>query len=229
MGAGTRSVGSFEQLFAQIDAWFERVRLWVRILLNQDVDEDVEASRVSMAGRNLKVLTIDNGTVSLPRYANSVQINMLEVEALDEQCWRDVLDLASRGSSPPVEYSLASSARIQLRVHQYRRAVIDAASAVDVTLSDLFHANYTNLPPGLQTTLNQGRETLGWLVDMLTNAAGLPPALTGISARLPPDLKSGLVNVRNDVLHRNRTPTYEETARATTLAADLIKLVNPLP
>jgi hypothetical protein len=61
-------------------------------------------------------------------------------EALDEQQWRHVLELASAGSSP-VEYSLVSSGRIQLRAHQYRRAAIDAATAVDVAVSDLLRAN----------------------------------------------------------------------------------------
>lgn len=141
-GRGNPIGGAVERLFAHFDAWFERVRLWVRVLIDQDVDEDVESSQVSVTGQNLEVLTIDNETVSLPRRANSIRINMLEIEALDEQHWRRVLELASAGSSPPVEYALVSSGRIQLRAHQYRRAVIDAATAVDVVLTDLLQTNY---------------------------------------------------------------------------------------
>jgi len=228
-GRGHPIGGAVEQLFVHIDGWFERLILWVRIFMDQDVDVDVESSLVSMIGRNLEVLTIDGETVSLPRRANSIRINMLEVEALDERHWRRVLELASTGSSPPVEYSLARSARIQLRVHQYRRAVIDAATAVDVVLTDLLHANLANLPSGLQTTLNRSDQTLGWLVDTLNNARGLPSSITNVATQLPSDLKTGLVTVRNDVMHRNVTPTHEEAARAVAIAAEVVKTVNPLP
>ena len=229
-GRGHPIGGAIERLFAHFDAWFERVRLWVRVLIDQDVDEDVETSLVSMTGKDLEVLTIDGETVSLPRRANSMRINMLEVEALDEQHWRRVLELASAGRAPPVEYALVSSGRIQLRAHQYRRAVIDAATAVDVAVSDLLHANLANLPSGLQTTLNSGRDpTLGWLVDQLNNAGGLPASVASIAAQLPSDLKSGLVSVRNDVMHRNRTPTYGEAERTVAISAEVVRLVNPLP
>ena len=228
-GRGHPMGGAVERLFGSIEEWFERVRLWVRILVDQDVDEDVEAKQISMAGKNLEVLTVEGDAVSLPRYANSMWINMLEVEALNAARWRQVLDLASRNRSPPVEYSQARSARIQLRVHQYRRAVIDAASAVELTLTDLLHANIANLPAGIQRQLNEDKQTLGWLVDTLTNTRKLPPAVTTVSAQLPSGLKTGLVEVRNDVVHRHRTPTNGEAARAVAIAAKVLKVVKPLP
>lgn len=154
---------------------------------------------------------------------------MLEIEALNEPHWRHALDLASRNNSPPVEYSQARSARIQLRVHQYRRAVIDAASAVELTLTDLLHANIANLPAGIQHHLNEDKQTLGWLVDTLTNARRLPPAVTAVSTQLPSDLKTGLVEVRNDVIHRHRTPSNGEAARAVAIATEVLKIVKPLP
>jgi hypothetical protein len=227
-GRGNPIGGAIDRLFGHFDTWFELVRLWVRALTDQDVDEDVEASLVSMNGENLEVLTIDAGTVSLPRRANSMRINMLEVEALSEQHWRRVLELASSGRLPPVEYSLVSSGRIQLRSHQCRRAVIDAATAVDVVLTDLLQTNLANLPPGLQSSLNQDKQTLGWLVDILTRARGLPSQIAATAAQFPSDLKTGLVTVRNDVMHRNRTPSYSEARRAVAIAHEVVRLVSPL-
>jgi hypothetical protein len=227
-GRGHPIGGAIERLFTHFDTWFERVRLWVRVLTDQDVDEDVEASLVSMRAENLEVLTIDGGTVSLPGRANSLSINMLEVEALGEQHWRRVLELASSGRLPPVEYLLVSSGRIQLRAHQYRRAVIDAATAVDVALTDLLQTNLAGLPPGLQSTLNQDKQTLGWLVDILNSARGLPSPIAATAAQFPSDLKTGLVRVRNDVMHRNRTPTYVEAQRAVAIADEVVRLISPL-
>jgi hypothetical protein len=228
-GRGNPIGGAVERLFAHIDAWFERVRLWVRVLIDQDVDEDVEASLVSMMGKDLEVLTIEGDTVSLPRRANSMRVNMLEVEALNEEHWRHILALASAGSLPPVEYLLIGSGRIQLRAHQYRRAVIDAATAVDVVLTDLLQTNFSGLPPGIQSTLNQDKQTLGWLVDVLNGARALPPSVVATAAHLPSDLKTGLVTIRNDVMHRNRTPSYSEAERTVAIAGEVVRLVSPLP
>jgi hypothetical protein len=83
-GRGHPMGGAVERLFGNSEAWFERVRLWVRILVDQDVDEDVEAKQVSMTGKNLELLAIEGDAVSPPRYATSLRINMLEIEALNE-------------------------------------------------------------------------------------------------------------------------------------------------
>jgi hypothetical protein len=210
--------------------WFETLRTWIQVLTDQDVDPGVEASLLSAPGVNLEVLTVDGENVSLPRRDNSMRIAVLEVEALDERLWRKALDLASKGSSPPIEYLFARSARVQLRVHQYRRAVIDAASAVELALSDLLQANFANLPLGIQATLSQpDTPTLGWFIDILTNAGGLPPALMAVSGKLPSDLKTGLNSIRKNVIHRHATPTHDETERAVVIASEVVKLVTPLP
>jgi hypothetical protein len=107
--------------------------------------------------------------------------------------------------------------------------VIDAATAVDVALTDLLQTNYADRPPRLQSTLRQDKQTLGWLVGIMNQAHGLPSPVAQVAVQLPSDLKAGLVDVRNDVMHRNRTPTYKETARVVAIAGEVVKTVSALP
>ncbi len=218
-----------DQLFQEIDAWFETLRIWLRALTDQDIDPIVEAGRITVAAQGLGILTVDGETVSLTRRANSISINMQKVQALDEHTWKHALHLTGQGASPPIEHSLIGTARVQLRLHQYRRAVIDAAMAVELALTDLLQANYAGLPSGLQGVLNQNRQTLGYLIKNVPAMPGLPPAVDAVLRQFPTDIETALLDVRNSVVHRNHTPTFAETARTVEIALDLVKLVRPLP
>jgi hypothetical protein len=216
-------------LFGEIDAWFEALRIWLRVLTDQDVDQDVEAGRVRIAAQGLEVLTVDGETVSLPRFPSKITLNMPQVQALDERQWRHALNLISHGASPPIEHSLVGTARVQLRLHQYRRAVIDAATAVELALTDFLNTNYASLPSGIQRTLSQNDQTLGWLVKNVPATRSLPTSVTQVFSQFPPDVEAGLLDVRNNVVHRNQILTVAEAVRTVEIALSIVKLAKPLP
>jgi hypothetical protein len=216
-------------LFGDIDAWFESLRIWLRVLTDQDIDPDVEARRVRIAAQGLEVLTVDGETVSLPRFSHDITLHMPQVQALDERHWRHALNLTSQGTSPPIEHSLVGTARVQLRLHQYRRAVIDAATAVELALTDFLNTNYASLPSGIQRTLRQNDQTLGWLIKNVPATRNLPTSVTQVFSQFPPDVETGLLDVRNDVVHRNQTLTFAEAAKTVEIAFRIVKLVKPVP
>lgn len=218
-----------DRLFGEIDAWFEALRIWLRVLTDQDIDPDVEASRVMVAAQGLEVLTVDGEIVSLPRFPNNITVNFSQVQALDERHWRNALHLTSQGTSPPIEHSLIGTARVQLRLHQYRRAVIDAATAVELALTDFLNTNYASLPSGVQRTLGQNDQTLGWLIKSVSATRDLPSSVAQAFSQFPSDVQTGLLDVRNDVVHRNQILTFAEAARTVEIALGIVKLVKPIP
>lgn len=218
-----------DQLFGEIDSWFENLRTWLRAFTDQDVDSNVEAGRATVAAEGLEVLTVDGETVSLPRFPDSISVEVEQLQALDERHWRHALDLASRGAVVPVEYSLLGTARVQLRLRQYRRAVIDAASAVELALTDLLHTHQASLPHWMQTQLSQDKQTLGWLVKNVAADSALPNPVAQVYAQFPRDIAQNFVDIRNDVVHRNQTPTFAQAARVLDIALGIVGLVRPLP
>lgn len=95
-------------------------------------------------------------------------------------------------------------------------------------LTDLLQTNLARLPSGLQSTLNQDRQTLGWLADVLTGAHGATGPDSCHGGWFPSELKTGLVMVGNDVMHRHRTPSFVETQRAVAIADEVVRLVSRL-
>ncbi len=99
-----------------------------------------------------------------------------------------------------------------MRRRQFRRAVIDAGSSVEVEL-----AHFNTQRVHVQTP---AKPTLGWYVKQPTIAA---------SAGLPSDTDTVLVDVRNDAIHNNITPTWEQTRDAIARADVILAQINPLP
>ncbi|MER7403073.1 hypothetical protein ABT373_11440 [Streptomyces sp. NPDC000070] len=228
-GRGYPTGNPVDQIFQEIDSWFEALRLWVRALTAQHVDQQVDAKSITVTAQGLEVLTVEGNTVSLPRTPSSVTVRVMDFDPLDLKTWRRALNLVSQGATPPIEYSLVGSARVELRLGQHRRAVVDAAMAVELVLTRFLNANISALLPGLKTTLSGNEQTLGWLIKTMPKTKALPAATSSILNQLPADCESGLLVTRNDVVHRNKDVTYVDASRAVEIAASVVKLVNPLP
>ncbi|MFD4876045.1 hypothetical protein ACFWOB_22175 [Streptomyces sp. NPDC058420] len=218
-----------DRIFQHIDSWFEALRLWVRALTTQHVDEQVDTKSLTVAAQGLEMLTVEGQKVSLPRTPSSITVRVMDFDPLDLKTWQRALNLVSQGVALPIEYSLVGSARVELRLGQHRRAVVDAAMAVELALTAFLNASLSILPPGLQTTLNRNEQTLGWLIKTMPLTKALPTAISSVLNQLPADCESGLLITRNDVVHRNKAVTYAEASKTVEIAASVVKLVNPLP
>jgi hypothetical protein len=217
-GRGHPRGGAIDGLFESIDSWFELVRTWTQALVNQLLDPVLEGSAVRVTGDGLHVVAIDSDDISIPTTSHSYHITMIDNEALSKPHWRYILRQASQRVGPPVEYSLLDSAAIAFRLSEFRRTVIDASTAVEVSLAQLFEADTSGISPPLRDALRKERRTLGPLVKLVS-----------ASHTLPISLSSGLVEVRNKVVHQNYSPQREEARRALDLARKVVKLVKPLP
>ncbi|MGW5376459.1 hypothetical protein ACWESM_13520 [Nocardia sp. NPDC003999] len=126
----------------------------------------------------------------------------------------------------PLAWSLISEARALHRARQYRRAVVDAGSAVEMAAYALVQLELASkTPPGVAKYLMEARGnlTLGTLVTYL-KATDYP---------LPPNLYEDLVVIRNKVLHSNKgvgpvLPTESESGTAIEVATKVVKDAFPL-
>ncbi len=215
-------------LFEEIETWFDTLRTWIRAFTDQDVDPVVEAGQAVVMAEGFEVLAVDGETVSIPRLPFSRTANMRDLQALDERHWKHVLNLTSQGAVVPVAYLLAGSARVQLGLRQYRLAVIETATAVELAVTDFLSTHYASLPQGAQNILNN-RPTLGALIKNVAAIPGLPPTVARTYGNFPADHERNFLDVRNAVVHRNHAPTHAQASRVLEIALDIIKLLQPLP
>ena len=154
----------------------------------------------------------DRGQLSLPRSANNIRIVSRTEEGVNLPVLRRIARAASGGQAPSDAHLLLRDSRAARRRHQFRRAAIDAGSALEVALAD-FNNHVTHVifprPPTLGTYVNN-------------------PVIAR-HANLPGNLQTDLVNVRNAAIHQNAIPTWEQVGAAIGLVASVLNRLAPLP
>lgn len=213
-GRGHPEGKDVQLLFENIDEWFERLRTWVEVARDQDVDpyNPIPSSTVRAAG--LQVLTVEESTISIPKNAFHIMTGLNTDEYINLPALRKAFGMASSGVLPSDAHVLLRDSRAAFRRGYFRRAVIDAGSATELCLADL---NNRFTPPPIPTSR---KTTLGQYVANNTIKA---------KASLPSNTMADLVNVRNDAIHQNKTPTRQEAKLALRLAKQIVCNIDPLP
>lgn len=212
-GRGHPQGSAIQELFQRIDDWFEQIRTWVETALDQDADPHhaLLAPRLQAAG--LHVLTVEGSTVSLPAHASRIFATLSTYEPLSLSLLRKIMQRVNAGSVPSDAQLFLRDSRAELRRGRYRRAVIDAGSATEITLAD-FNQRVTRV------TIPLRGATLGWYATQSAIVA---------QAHLPAHIMADLVTIRNSAIHHNRIPTQTEAARAVALAKQVVDRLDPLP
>jgi hypothetical protein len=199
-------------LFNEIDHWFDVLRTWTELFADQDLDSDHPLRNGGRAGAGLRLLTFDGTEVSLDTENNEISVVAREVKPLSLRPLEQAIRRANADEMPSDAWLLVRDAYGSHRRLRYRRAVIEAGTAVELTLAD-FNNRVTKIkengpfPP-----------TLGWYASKLKT-----------SAKLPPRLSTDLVHLRNSAIHENRTPTLAQSWTALSLARQVLELHDPLP
>ncbi|WP_448620059.1 hypothetical protein [Geodermatophilus sp. URMC 65] len=202
-----------DSLFASIDDWFEGLRTWVEVKSDQDLDSDHPLREVRVPGRSLGVVADESGQLSLPATASRITINARDDEPLTLPLLRRAVQLANEAAMFDDAHLLLRDSRAAVRRGQYRRAAIDAGSALELTLAD-FNRTVTKL-----SLHRPGRPpTLGTYVKKI-----------GAQAGLPANVKQDVVQLRNDAIHNNKTPTRAESDLAVALVSSVVNRLRPLP
>jgi hypothetical protein len=177
-------------IFNEIDVWFDRVRTWTEVCVDQDLDYEAPVTVVSRPGNGLSVVAMDDEGVSLPSTGNHIVVTMSSDELLTLPKFIQIVDLANKGALPSAAHCLVRDGHAAFRRKQYRRVVIDAGTATELSLADFNQSSvHATTPPN---------PTLGWYAR---------DTMIATQAMLPTNTVTDLVEVRNKAIHENRVPT----------------------
>jgi hypothetical protein len=201
-----------QAVLGHVDAWFERLRTWVEVAVDQDADPSSPIQAVWRPGRGLSLFRVQPGVASRLANMASGRVMRRDFEPINLPRLRKAAAETNAGATPSDSRLLLRDARAAFRRDKLRIAVIDAGSAVELALV-AFNRAVTQLrtPP---------KPTLGWYTGQPTIQQAAP---------LPPTLTVELVEVRNRAIHQNVHPSRGEGLRALDLAKDVLDKVEPLP
>ncbi|TWD82085.1 hypothetical protein FB561_3211 [Kribbella amoyensis] len=127
--------------------------------------------------------------------------------------WAGILKLVQAGKEPPLEEILSRDARAAHRRYATRRAIIDAATALEISLGRYVRDRSDHLPDKQRNRIND-RTALGTWVS-IAEESGLPLAV-------PVDRLRELSHLRNDAAHHGSAPSHWDAAQAVQVMIDFL-------
>lgn len=197
------------QLAEHIGGWFDAVRTWVEVVTGQDLDPDHRVYDVEEVGAGL--------TFVEPRHTGmmGLQVTTPRVRPLRAQEWARILEFVRDGQQPPLEETLSRDARAAHRRHADRRAIIDAATALEIALGRHVRslAERGRLPEKQRKRIN-GQTALGGYISIAE--------LSDIPLVVPIDRLHRLRKIRNDAVHRGAAPGHAAAGEAVQTMLDFL-------
>ncbi|MET3172827.1 UNVERIFIED_ORG: hypothetical protein ABIB52_000655 [Arthrobacter sp. UYCu721] len=187
--------GPDRQIGEIIKFWFDQVRSWVEICTGQDLDPGHRVYDAETVGAGLTFI------VPPHKDALGTHLTMREIRPIRAAEWQWILAAVRDGKEPHLEHLLIRDANAALARGFYRRAIIDAAAALELKLARLLDERVEDLPEPQRRGLR--RATLGRFID-IAEASGFEFDVTFEK------LKRMKV-ARNDAVHRAQAPDYIET------------------
>lgn len=207
-----------DSFFGAVDEWYFLLSKWIEAIGPFDMGLHGRLPDSSITGEGLELLALEDGVTSIPAGPRWFSVMGGTRRGLTPDEWQLVVKQASAGEAPPEEYALLADARAAVRRHQYRRAVIDAGTAVELALMRQLEASLGSLDNVTRRALMAEHRTLGRLVDVIKRIAALPP-----------DIRPNLVTLRNKAAHNNMDPGREGAKRAVAIGEDVVTRVVDVP
>jgi hypothetical protein len=202
------------QLAEHVSDWFDSVRTWAEILTGQDLDPSHRVYDAESVGGGLTFIEPPHDGALGFTYA------LPHIRPLSAQEWAGILGFVRDGKQPPLEEVLSRDARAAHRRNANRRAIIDAATALEITLGRHVRGVADQLPETQRNRINQ-RTALGGYIDIAEQS--------DLQLTVPVERLRWLNNLRNDAAHRGATPDYLDTYRGVQIMLDFLASHAQIP
>ena len=175
------------QLAEYINRWFHDVRTWVEIATGQDLDPNHRVYDAEQVGAGLTFIEPPHDG------ALGMTITTPHVLPLRAHEWEAILGLSRDGKEPPLEEVLSRDARAAQRRNANRRAIIDAATALEIALGRHVRGLADQIPEKQRERITR-RSALGDYISIAEDSH--------LEAAVPVDRLRWVKNLRNDAYRR---------------------------
>lgn len=198
------------ELDKKLNTWANSLHGWISVLMRGPTAYMLTLGGVSWPWEFQEELLGDT-------YAEG---RLYEPQGLTAWQWRHALEHVAAGDSPPMNRILLASAMTHVSNENYRTCILDSATAVELTLSEVISKSISEHGgDGKLSELLLKGKTLGGLVGLAK----------GLSVPVPDDISKNLIEVRNRVMHAGYLATERQARSAVRVAQEVIADLNPFP
>lgn len=195
------------QLSRSVDTWFDGVRTWAEIVTGQDLDPRHQVYDAEAIGAGLTF-------IEPPRQdAQGLRLTTRHVSPLREKEWETILDLVREGTEPPLEEVLSRDARAAQRRGANRRAVLDAATALEIALGRHVRNLSAKLPEKQQKRIDD-RTALGDYISIAEHSH--------LELAVDVEKLREVNKLRNNAAHRGEAPDSWAAVTAVQVMMDFL-------
>ena len=212
-----------EEIMQSFNPWFAQFLKWIEVLATQDLDITSPYDGWIEKGLGLThPWVIPEGGSLTYTYVNRPVIGVMPSEetAVSKAQWKRSIKAANAALEIPGPHLLMRDARAAFIRSGYRKAVIDTGTAVELTLSELLQEH-------LSHDMNGG--VVDEILSRVRNFRDRQRLARKLGIRLPENLYKLVAEPRNDVLHRNQTPSRDVTRAAIAAGGAVVRKHLPLP
>ena len=207
-----------QQIYEGFREWHDLFIDYVKLLTTQNTRKRIYGG--SGQGR-IELLKQDGKDIThiSPRGAIMLQVEMSgQEELLHGDQFAFASHLCSGGAHPRLEYQLLLEAYSARRNEDYRMAIIEAASALEICLTNRILAEFAELGISFGDKLIRKFRTLGGRFELVRL----------LEIKLPEKDYEGLVlGPRNDVIHRADFPNRAEADKVIKEVEELLGMFSP--
>lgn len=196
-----REIG--EYLNERAESWSAAIGDWFEVANASFLRRSAKKGEYISLGDS-KMWFFDGSEVTPISHPVRVHPPVMSIPVADIECLRQILGACGREQLPPEEHLLLRDAREALSENQTRRAVLDAATAAEISLAALLDKEIASLPAALRQFAQEEYRSIGAFARVLRRIFGV---------NLRRDIDGGLANIRNRAIHGGFKPsTVEATA-----------------
>ena len=206
-----------EIIYSEFESWVELFQMYVTLISTQHTRTYV--SKNDSYG-SLELLVADNDNL---RYIARTQVEPITIyshdvdERLDLSMLSNAVELSLTGNKPKLEYLLLLQAFQARNLEDYRKAVIEAANAVEVSLTSRILKEFDE----------QGISYGDKLLKRFRMLSGRFELARIIGIELPDkDYKNLIIEPRNNVIHRADEPDISIAEQVVNETDELIKILS---
>ncbi|RJX34670.1 MAG: hypothetical protein C4531_03600 [Desulfurivibrio sp.] len=207
-----------QEIYAAFDSWRRLFEQYVKLLTTQGTRNSISGG--DGPGRLELLFEVDSGIKYISR--STAPILILEISGNDESLHLEQMKkaalLASKGLSPRLQYRMLLEAYSARRNEDYRKAIIEGATALEVCLTMRILEEFNTQGISFGEKLLQKFRMLGGRFELIR--------LLGIS--LPEkDYSTLIINPRNDVIHHAAFPDKALANQVIREVEELLQLFSP--
>lgn len=205
----------------EIDAWANLLGDWLEVLAARWFRRPNRHGAVlSGQAGPISAWHFDGSSSTRLENPNSTRAVGLGGDGIPLANWSAALRLAGECRVPPVERILLRDARVGVGIGDFRRAVLDAATATEIALALLLDRKTASAGPDISKAVRDGVRGLVSLSDILRKTF----KERGISPRVQIDI----AEPRNKAIHSGSQPSRDEANTAIVTAAAVLETVSPI-